>query len=481
MIYDVAVIGAGVVGALTARELRRRGISTVILEAGADVAAGASRANSGIVHGGFDPLPGTKKAALNVRGTAAMPALCAELGVSYRPNGSLVLAFSDEETESVRTLYARGQANGVPGLSLLSRAEVLALEPLVNPAVVGALLCSSAGIVCPYGLTIAAVGNAMDNGADLLTEFRVDRIENDGAHYRIYAGERAVSARYIVNAAGLYADRVAALVGDTRYHVVPKRGEYMLLDRTEGGRATRTLFQVPSRVGKGVLVTPTADGNLLIGPTSVVQEDREDRDTTSDGLAAVRTAAARTMENIPYRQVITSFTGVRASLAESDDFIIEESPAAPRFVMALGIDSPGLSSAPAIAEELLACLGRAGLALGENPDFDPRRASYHAFREMDDAEQAAFLRKNPAYGHIVCRCEGITEGEIIAAIRRNPPAHSVDAVKRRVRAGMGRCQGGFCLSYVTDILAREWNIDAGCVTKCGPGSELLVGRTKEGL
>lgn len=481
MMYDVAVIGAGVVGALTARELRRRGVSVVILEAGADVAAGASRANSGIVHGGFDPLPGTKKAALNVRGTAAMPALCAELGVSYRQNGSLVLAFSEEEMATVRALYARGQENGVPGLSLLDRAAVLSLEPRVSAAVCGALLCSSAGIVCPYGLTIAAVGNAMDNGADLLTGFCVDRIENAGDHYRVSAKDRAVLARYIVNAAGLYADRVAAMVGDARYHVVAKKGEYMLLDRTEGGLADHTLFQVPSRVGKGVLVTPTADGNLLIGPTSVVQEDRECRDTTADGLAAVRTAAARTMENIPYRQVITSFTGVRASLAASDDFIIEASPVAPRFVMALGIDSPGLSSAPAIAEELLACLAKAGLVLGDNPEFDPHRASYHAFRDMDDSEQAAFLRENPAYGHIVCRCEGITEGEIIAAIRRNPPARSVDAVKRRVRAGMGRCQGGFCLSYVTDILAREWNTDAGTITKCGPGSELLVGRTKEGL
>lgn len=479
MKFDVAIIGAGVIGALTARELTRYRLRVLLLEKSDDVAGGASRANSGIVHGGFDPAPGSRKAFFNRRGTEKMQALAEELGVSYRNNGSMVLAFSDEEARSVRELYERGLRNGIPGLSLIGKEEILRLEPHVSPDVTVALRCTSSGIVCPYGLTIAAAGNAMDNGAELWCNFAVDAITPCEQGFRISSGDRSVEADFVVNCAGIHADRIAAMIGDTEYRILPRKGEYLLLDRAEGNLCSHTLFQVPTKAGKGVLVTPTADGNLLIGPTSVPQPDKDCRDTTADGMAAIRTAAEKTMKNIPYRQIITSFTGLRASLVGQEDFVLTPSSHFPRFLHAIGIDSPGLSSAPAIAEELVRLLREAGLPCIPNPDFCGCRASYHVFAGCNDEEKNAIIRKNHAYGHIVCRCESITEGEILDAIRRNPPARSIDAVKRRVRAGMGRCQGGFCTTYVTDLLAREGHISPLQVTKCGPGSELLTGWSKQ--
>ena len=479
MKFDVAVIGAGVVGALTARALTRYKLRVALLESAEDVAAGASRANSGIVHGGFDPIPGTKKARFNVQGTSMMKQLTEDLGVTFRQNGSLVLAFSEEEMETVRALYERGVANGVPELSVINADEVRALEPRVSKKVVGALRCESSGIVCPYGLTIAAIGNAMDNGAELFCNFRVDNIEQTENSFILHAGERSIEADFVVNCAGLHGDEVAALIGDNRYTITPRKGEYMLLDRAEGDLCAHTLFQVPTAAGKGILVSPTADGNLLVGPTSVVTDSKTVRDTTPEGLDAIRTAAAKSVADIPYRQVITSFTGLRAVPKGCEDFIIEPSVASPRFILAMGIESPGLSAAPAIAEEVVSLLKNAGLALEENPDFCGKRASYHAFRELSNEEKNEWIKRDPTYGHVICRCETVTEGEILDAIRRNPPARTMDGVKRRVRAGMGRCQGGFCTTYIADLIAREHGMPITEVSKFGSGSELLVGRTKE--
>ena len=481
MKFDVVVIGAGVVGALVARELSRYELRVGILERADDVAAGASRANSGIVHGGFDPVPGSKKAKFNLKGTAMMPSLCAELGVSYRNNGSLVLAFSKEEATHVRVLYERGLVNGVPGLSLLSREEVLALEPNVTPEVVAALRCTSSGVVCPYGLTISAVGNAMDNGAQLICNFEVDHICQTSYGYVIYAGDRKVESRYIVNCAGLFADRVAAMVGDKGYNLIPRMGEYMLLDHSEAGLCSHTLFQVPTAAGKGILVSPTADGNILIGPTSVEVEnrDRDHRDTSAAGLAVIRRAAEKSVPQIPWRSIITSFTGLRASLEGGEDFVVEASATSPRVVHAIGIDSPGLSSAPAIAEELTKLLQAQGLPCVKKENFCGTRSSYRAFSHMSDEEKNEKIKQDPAYGHIICRCEVISEGEIREAIHRNPPARSLDAVKRRVRTSMGRCQGGFCSTYITEILAQELGCEVIEVTKFGEGSELLRGFIKE--
>ncbi len=481
MKYDVAIIGAGVVGALTARALTRYKLNVILLEKAADAATGASCANSGIVHGGFDPHPGTKKAVLNVKGTSMMKELTENLGVSFRQNGSLVVAFSEEEMQEARVLYDRGIANGVPELSLLDAEALHELEPNVSPDAVGALRCASAGIVCPYGLTIAAVGNAMDNGAAFKTDFCVDNIEQTDGGFIISSGDERIEATYIVNCAGVHADEIAAMIGDNRFTIVPRKGEYMLLDRAEGGLCNHTLFQMPTKDGKGILISPTADGNLLLGPTSVPTEEKTCKETSAEGLETVKAIAAKTMANIPYRQVITSFVGLRASLVGADDFVIEPSVASPHFILAMGIESPGLSAAPAIAEEIVRLLGEAGLPLETNPHFCGKRASYHAFAHMSEEEKNELIRRDPAYGHVICRCEGITEGEIREAIRRNPPARTMDGVKRRVRAGMGRCQGGFCTTYVAELIAEECKMNVLDVTKKGAGSPLLTGYTKGGL
>jgi glycerol-3-phosphate dehydrogenase len=382
--------------------------------------------------------------------------------------------------ETVKKLYERGVANGVPGISLLNGEEVRALEGRVSDKVVGALRCTSSGIVCPYGLTIAAIGNAMDNGAELIYDFPVDNIKQTENSYTIHAGERYIEADYIINSAGMYADKIATMLGDEEYHIIPKKGEYMLLDRAEGDLCSHTLFQVPTAAGKGVLVSPTADGNLLVGPTSVAIDDRECRDTTIEGLDYVKEAAGKSVADIPYRQTITSFTGVRAALEGEEDFVIEASKSSPRAINLLGIDSPGLSSAPAIALEVVSMLKNAGLVLCEKNDFNGTRASYHDFRDLSDEEKNEKIKTDPRYGHMICRCETITEGEIREAIRRNPPARTMDAVKRRIRAGMGRCQGGFCTTYVAEMVAEENAMAVTDVTKFGPGSELLHGMTRGG-
>ena len=476
MIYDVAVIGAGVVGGLCARELSKYKLSIVILEKDSDVATGASKANSAIVHGGFDPVPGTLKAKLNARGTAMMRELCEKLDVHYINNGSLVLAFDEEQNEHVKKLYERGIANGIPGLSVITGDEARALEPALSANVTSALRCESSGIVCPYDLTFAAVGNAMDNGAVLKTEFCVSSIKNVGDRYEISDGKEVIEARFVINSAGLYSDAVAAMLGDT-YHIVAKKGEYMLFDKSEGKLVSHTIFQTPTKAGKGILVTPTVDGNLLIGPTSDLCE-KDDKTTTPEGLDKIRSTALKSTDKLNFRKVITSFAGLRSACTESDDFIVEMSKSSPRALELIGIDSPGLSSSPAIAEYAVELLRGAGLELTEKDNFISTRVSCRRFGSMSTEEKNAMIEKDRTYGHIICRCETITEGEIIAAIRQNPPARSLDAVKRRTRASMGRCQGGFCTPFVTEIIARELGIDETKVTKFGGGSNILVGKTK---
>lgn len=473
MTFDVVIIGAGVVGALTARELMKYNLSVCVLEKNSDVAEGATKANSAIVHGGFDPEIGTEKARLNVRGTELMPAIAAELGVKYKNNGSLVLAFDGDELETVNELYHRGYRNGVRGMTVLNKNQTLELEPNISDEVVGALHVPSAGIVCPYQLAIAAMGNAMDNGAELKTRFEVTKIERDGEVFVISSPADRVNARYIVNCAGLYADKISAMIGDDRYHIIPKKGEYLLLDKSEGKLVSHTVFQVPSKVGKGVLVTPTVDGNLLVGPTSEVIDDKECRDTTLAGLDKVRALASRSVKNVPFRKVITSFTGLRAFAGE--DFVIEPSVKDAHFINTVGIDSPGLSSAPAIAEEIAKILKKQGLTLTKNKSFNGIRRNHHGFFELSVEEKNEIIAKDKRFGRIICRCEGVTEGEIVEAIHQNPKATTVDGVKRRTRARMGRCQGGFCTSYITEILARELGVTEEEIALSADRSKLLCG------
>ena len=477
MNYDVAVIGAGVTGGLTAAALARDRLGVCIVEAGADVALGATKANSAIVHGGYDPVPETLKAKLNVKGAAMMADLCSRLDVHYKNNGSMVVAFDEEQLEHVKMLYERGKTNGVPEISVITGDEARRLEPALSKNVVGALLCKSSGIVCPYDLTIAAVGNAMDNGTDLFCNFRVASISDDGEFYTLRSeGGDEIKAKYIVNAAGLGSDEVARLYGDD-YHLVAKKGEYMLLDKSEGGLVSRTIFQTPTKAGKGILVTPTVDGNLLVGPTSEKTE-RDDKTTTLEGLDTIKAKASLSVDGINYRAVITSFAGLRSSFEESEDFVLEISKHSPRAVNAIGIDSPGLSSSPAIAEYIVNLLKDAGLGLEENPEYVGTRISCKHFRTLSDAEKNEMIKNDPSYGRVICRCETVTEGEILSAIRQNPKATTTDGIKRRTRAGMGRCQAGFCTPFVTELIAKELGIAENQVTKTGGGSRLLLGKRK---
>ncbi len=479
MSATIAVIGAGVVGSLLARELTKYAVDVVLIEAREDVATGASGANSAIVHGGFDPVPGTLKAKLNVKGAAMMPALTKELGVSYKPNGSLVLAFSEEEMEHVRLLYQRGLDNGVPGLSVLTREEVLALEPALSPSVAGALRCTSAGIVCPYTLATAAAGNAADNGASLLFSSPVTAIRKEQGKYILTCGEHTLNADYVVNCAGIHSDDVARLVGDDSFSIRPRAGEYLLMDKSEGNTVSHTIFQVPSKLGKGILVTPTVHGNLLVGPTARDIPVKDDTSTTREGLQFVKDTACRSVPGLNFRSVITSFTGVR-SVPSEEDFIIRFARGEDKFLHVAGIESPGLSSAPAIAPYVVELLKQAGLELTENKSFDGSRKSYHWFAELSMEEKNQVIRENPAFGRVVCRCETVTEGEIVEAIHRAPKATTLDALKHRLRSGMGRCQGGFCTPLLVDILARELGVSPAEVCKSSAGSTLLTGKTKEG-
>ncbi len=473
--FDVAVIGAGVVGGLVARELTRYRLNVCIVEKNSDVALGATRANSAIVHAGFDAKEGSLKALLNVRGSEMMEEVCCDLGVKYRRNGSLVVGFSSEDRETLAGLLERGEKNGVRDLELLDRDGVRALEENIGDAVTCALHAPVGAIVCPYELCMAAVGNAMDNGATLERNFEVKTIEYVNNCYKISSDRSTIEARYVVNCAGIYSDKIAEMAGEGSFTVHARRGEYMLLDRECGELVSHTIFRCPSKMGKGILVSPTVDGNLLLGPTAEDIDDREDTRTTAEGLASVRAKASEQVRGVNFGKVITSFTGLR-SVGSTGDFIINSNGRG--FINAAGIESPGLSASPAIAEYIADMLRREGCELVPNPDFVGTRRPMHYFRELDREGKNRVIAEHPEYAHVVCRCETVTEGEILEAIRTSPTPTDVDGVKRRTRATMGRCQGGFCTPYIIELLAREMGCAYEDVTKLGGASEINVGRTK---
>lgn len=476
MIYDVVIVGAGVTGAMLARELSRYQLAVCLLEKENDVAMGASRANSGIIHGGYDPVPGTMKARMNTAGVALLFEAAAQLNVPHVRNGSMVCAFSEAEEPMLQELYEQGIQNEIRGMQMLSGDEARKLEPYLSEKVTKVLRITNAGIISPYELTVAAVGNAMDNGVTLLRNFAVCGIERTNDVFTVTSQNgQCVKSRFLVNCAGGYADKVAALADDCDFEIIPRAGEYMLLDKAEGFRARHTLFQCPSAEGKGILVSPTVHGNLLVGPNAARVETPDCKDTTPEGLALVKKLSAKTVPSVDYRQVITSFTGVRAS-EKNGDFILRPSQRVPGLVHAAAIDSPGLTCCVAIAKHLTGVLEALGLVLTEKNDWDGTREDPCAFREMTDEQKDAYIKQNPSFGKIVCRCETVSEGEILQAIHMNPGACDLDGVKRRTRSGMGRCQGGFCGPYVMQLLSRELGVSMEEITKSGEGSELLTGR-----
>lgn len=475
--YDVAIIGAGVVGCSIARELAKYRLRICVLEKESDVAAGTTKANSAIVHAGYDAKPGTLMGKLNVKGNRMYDDLASQLDFHLKRNGSMVLAFAEEDVKKLEELLERGEKSGVPGLRILSQQEVLAMEPAVNKEVKGALYAPTGGITCPYEFTWALGENAAANGVEFFFENGVTAIEKTGeGEFIVTTAKMQVKAGCVINAAGVYADEISKMAGAEEYEIHPRKGEYCLLDKQVGDMVKHTLFCVPGVLGKGILVTPTVDGNILIGPNAHDIKDKNDTQTTPEGLHEVQTGALKTVPGLPVRSVITSFAGLRA--VSGNDFVIHESQKVKRFINVGGICSPGLTAAPAIAEYVREIVKEAGVPLIPNEKFNPVRKAIPRFRELDNAARAELIKQNPLYGRMVCRCEMITEGEIVEAIQRPCGAQNLDAVKRRVRAGMGRCQGGFCSPRIVEILSRELGMPATEVTKTGGSSYILVGNSR---
>ncbi|MBR3077571.1 MAG: NAD(P)/FAD-dependent oxidoreductase [Oscillospiraceae bacterium] len=477
MNYDVIIIGCGVTGASCAYTLAQHKLRVGVLEASNDVANGTTKANSAIVHAGYDPETGTKMAQLNVRGAALMGELCRRLDVPYANIGSLVLSLSEQDDAHVQELYARGRANGVPGLQMISGDEARAMDPGVSPATRCALWAPSAGIVNPWELCYALAETAVRNGAELHLSAPVTAIERTEGGYRIRTPKGDFTAPYVINCAGTHSDRIAGLVGDESFRILPTKGEYFLLDKSEGHRVEHVIFQCPSELGKGVLVAPTVHGNLLVGPDAQPTTP-DDTANSAAGLAFVRASALRSVPGVNFRDNIRNFAGVRAN-SDHEDFIIGESAVAPGFFHFAGIRSPGLSAAPAFGEEALRLLKAAGLKVEQKEEYiDTRRRV--RFQELSEDEKNEMIRKDPRWGRVICRCETVTEGEIVAALHTPIPPVSVNGVKRRVGAGMGRCQGGFCGPRVQEIIARELGIDPTRVLMDWEGTWVLCGETKGG-
>ena len=476
--YDILIIGGGVTGAAIARELSRYDLKTALLEKGEDVCSGTSKANSGIAHAGFDAVPGSLKAKMNIRGSQMMEELSRKLDFPYKRNGSLVLCFDEKDRPRLEKLLQQGKENGVEGLEILEKKELLALEPALSEEVVCALHAPTGGIVCPFKLTIALAENAAVNGVEFHLNEGVKRVQPGTVEgYTVETGKGTYETRIVVNAAGLYGDEIHNQVSGEKLHITPRKGEYCLMDKKIGQLVSHTIFQMPTAMGKGVLVTPTVHGNLMVGPTATDISDEEGVDTTAEGLDEVLKKAALSVKSLPRGVTITSFAGLRAH-EDHDDFILGEVKDAPGFFDAVGIESPGLTSAPAIgewmAEKIVEKL-RKTQKVEEKKAFQETRKDIPNIASMDQAEAAALIAENPAYGTIICRCEKVTEGEIIDAIRRPLGARSLDGIKRRTRAGMGRCQAGFCSTKVMDILARELGIPLEEVTKAGGASRMLTG------
>ena len=475
---DVIIIGGGVVGCSVARELSRFAADILLLERGNDVSVGTSKANSGIVHGGYDAKPGTLKAKFNVAGNAMFDALARELDFPFKRNGSMVLCFDKADIGKLFELKEQGVKNGVQGLYVLEGYEaVKAMEPYVSESVVAALVVPNGGIVSPYEMTIAYAENAATNGVEFRFGSEVTAIDRiDGGLQVTCADGFTAQAKYVVNAAGVYADVINNMISPDKMHITARKGDYELLDKTCGYMASHTLFQMPTKMGKGVLVTPTCHGNILVGPTATDVTDKDDVATTPEELASAFDRALLTMPSLNRRNIITQFSGLRAHL-DTDDFVIGESAAVKGLYNVAGIESPGLSSAPAIAVHVAEEIAQK-LSLGKNANFVAERKGIPHFATLSDEERQKLVAENPLYGRIVCRCETVTEGEIVEAIRRKPGAVDMDGVKRRTRQGMGRCQAGFCTPRVMEILSRELGVPMTEVTKRGGNSQFVIGRTK---
>ncbi len=477
--YDVLVIGCGVVGASIAYSLSKQETKVLVVDAENDVCNQTSKANSAIVHAGYDPEPGTLMAKYNLAGNQMMRELCKRLDVPYAGCGSFVVAFSEEEKPHLEALLARGQQNGVQGMRLISGDEARKLEPNLANEVLYALDIPTGGIVDPWELTLALAETAVQNGVELKLNTQVMAIEQKGDGYTVRTNQGDFDARFVVNAAGVFAGDIHEMVAPKSFGIIPTKGEYLLLDNNQGALVSRTIFQCPTKAGKGVLVSPTTHGNLITGPTSEPVDDPTDVGTTQAGMDKVRQFAAKSVPGVDFRQTIRNFAGLRANNADKHDFVIEFVQGHPHFLDVACIQSPGLTSAPAIGDAVARMLGEAGLNAKPKKTFVDER-KHVRFKHLSAEQKNALIAQDPRYGRVICRCQTITEGEIIDAIHRPIVPRSLDAIKRRVTAGMGRCQGGFCGPRVLEILARELGENPLDIPQDKTGSDQLIGVTKGG-
>lgn len=462
---DVVIIGGGITGTAIARELAKYELKVMLLEKENDIGVGTTKANSAILHAGFDAHPGSMKAAMNVRGNALYHQIADELGLDVKWTGSLVVAVNEEEMKVLAELEERGKKNGVPGLEIISREKLLAEEPNLSKDVLGALWAPSAGIFLPFGAALAFAQNAVKNGVEIVTECPVTEFIGDkGRITGVKTPQGVIHTQYVINAAGVHADDISRLAGDDSFHIKARKGEYILFDKKVSNLIHNVLFPTPTKVSKGILVCPTVHGNIFIGPNAQDLDDKDDVATTPAGLEEIINGARRLVPNLPLGAVITQFSGLRAA-ADSGDFVIRPSDTVSGLIHAAGIQSPGLTSAPAVAERIAGLLKEAGLSMKVKADFNPVNPKRIPFRDLSYEEKEKCIAQNPLYGRVICRCETVTEAEIVGVIHEPCGAKTLDAVKRRTRAGMGRCQGGFCGPRVTAILARELNIPVTAVRK----------------
>lgn len=477
--YDVIIIGAGVSGSATARELAKYKLKICVVEKEEDVCCGTSKANSGIVHAGFDAENGSLMAKLNVEGSNMMEQLSKELDFHYERNGSLVVCLNEQDRPNLVKLYERGVKNGVKDLRIIEREELVELEPNISDEAVAALYAPTGAIVCPFGMNIAFAENAAMNGVEFKFDTEVVGFEKENETWVVKTTKGNFKTKYVVNAAGVYADVFHNMVSKKKLHITPRRGDYCLLDRTAKGYVTHTIFQLPGKYGKGVLLSPTVHGNIIVGPTAIDVDDREGTNTTQEGIDYLLEKAGTTVKNLPMRQVITSFAGLRAH-EDGHEFQIKELEDAKGFIDCAGIESPGLTSAPAIGK-MIAAIIKDLTKVEEREDYIGTRKGILDPKSLSKEAYAALIKEKPEYGNIICRCEMITEGEIMDAIHRPLGAKSLDGVKRRTRAGMGRCQAGFCSPKTMEIIARECHIKPSEVTKSGGDSKIIMGINKDSI
>lgn len=473
---DVIIIGAGVTGCAIARELSRDQRKILVLEKGSDVCVGTSKANSGIVHAGFDAKPGTLKAKLNLEGNLLMAQLAKDLDIPYSQNGSLVLCFDKNQFEELDELYQKGLVNGVKDLQMLDQEELFALEPNLNTQALKALYAPTGGIICPFELVLALAENAAVNGAEFLFHHEVIGIVKKEDHYLVKTNNGQFTTKIVINAAGVNCDLIHNMVSAKKMEIVPRKGQYALFDKTVGTLVKRTIFQLPTKLGKGVLVTPTVHGNLLIGPDAI-DCNRAETNTTMVGQEDILKRAGLSIQQVPFANQITTFAGLRAH-SKTGDFIIQEDLNNPGYFDVAGIESPGLTSAPAIGKYVYNLINKKYPALAKE-NFISTRKGITRVMEMPLEQRNNLIIKNPQYGQIICFCENISVGEIIEAINRPLGATTIDGLKRRVRVGMGRCQSGFCLNKTLKILSQELNKDIFTMVKDGKESSYLVGLNKE--